>query len=327
MLTPDIREQVDERLDELYLRHLSDHRGEVVSYYDPDLPARDRERFGISLIPTDGEMFLAGDHDFLFPMQSISKVFTYGIALEDRGRRAVLDKVGVEPSGEAFNSIEFDDKRHRPHNPMVNAGALATTNLVLGGSSPGACMERILSVLRKFAGNESLEVDEEVFAAQMENTDRNRAIAYLMRSYGMISGDMEATLELYLRQCSVRVTTRDLGMMAATLANGCINPRTGEQALEPRYTRDLLSVMHTCGMYDAAGQWAYEVGIPAKSGVSGSIIAVVPGKLGIAVFSPGLDVYGNSLRGVRVCEEISKRLGLHVFASEAEDNLLQPADE
>ncbi len=327
MLTPDIREQVGERLEELYLRHLSDHRGEVVSYYDTDLSARDRERFGICLVPTDGAVFVAGDHDFLFPMQSLSKVFVYGMALEDRGRRAVLEKVGVEPSGEAFNSIEFHEKRKRPHNPMVNAGALATTNLVLGGGDPMACMERILSVLRKFAGNETLEVNEEVFAAQMEDTDRNRAIAYLMRSYGMISGDVEATLELYLKQCSVCLTTRDLGMMAATLANGCKNPKTGEQALDAHYTRDLLSVMHTCGMYDAAGQWAYEVGIPAKSGVSGGILAVVPGKLGISVFSPGLDDHGNSLRGVRVCEEISARLGLHVFASEDEDALLQTADE
>lgn len=327
MPTPEIERRVNRRLDELYERHLDDHEGEVATYYDPEAPQEEKESFGVSLVSTNGKAFQTGDHDLPFPLQSISKAFVYGMALEDCGREAVLKKVGVEPSGEAFNSIEFDEKANRPHNPMVNAGALATTSLVLNGVNPEKCMERILAVLQKYAANGSLHVNEELLAAQMEDTDRNRAIAYLMRSHGMIKGDVEAVLELYLRQCSVFVTTRDLGMMAATLANGGKNPETGERALESRYVRDLLSVMHTCGMYDAAGHWAYEVGIPAKSGVSGGIMAVVPGKLGIAVYSPGLDEYGNSVRGIRVCEEISDRLGLHVFASETEDALLGTAAE
>ena len=159
----------------------------------------------------------------------------------------------------------------------------------------------------------------------MRTADRNRATAYLMRSDGMLGGDIEATLALYLRQCSISVTCQDLAVMAATLANGGVNPATGEQVLSPRYVRDVLSVMHTCGMYDFAGQWAYQIGIPAKSGVSGGIMAVVPGKLGIGVFSPGLDAYGNSVRGTAVCEEISERLGLHIFADKAEDALLGSA--
>jgi glutaminase len=146
----------------------------------------------------------------------------------------------------------------------------------------------------------------------------------LMRSYGMISQDVEENLALYLRQCSVCVTSRDLAVMGATLANGGVNPITGDQALTPRYVRDVLSVMYTCGMYDFAGQWAYQIGIPAKSGVSGGILAVVPGKGGICAFSPGLDVHGNSVRGIKVCEEISERLGLHIFAHDAEDALLRP---
>ena len=154
---------------------------------------------------------------------------------------------------------------------------------------------------------------------------RNRATAYLMRSDGMLAGDIEATLTLYLRQCSISVTCQDLAVMVATLANGGVNPATGEQVLSPRYVRDVLSVMHTCGMYDFAGQWAYQIGIPAKSGVSGGIMAVVPGKLGIGVFSPGLDAYGNSVRGTAVCEEISEHLGLHIFADKAEDALLGSA--
>ncbi len=145
-----------------------------------------------------------------------------------------------------------------------------------------------------------------------------------MRSQGMLSGDVEGILALYLRQCSVQVTCRDLAVMAATLANGGVNPLTRERALPLRHVREVLSVMHTCGMYDAAGQWAFDIGVPAKSGVSGGILAIVPGKGGIGVYSPGLDAHGNSVRGIRVCQEISERLGLHVFATEAEDALLGP---
>ncbi|MBA2691429.1 MAG: glutaminase A [Rubrobacter sp.] len=328
MPTPEMERRVNRRLDELYERHVDEHENEVVEYYDPEAPEEEKESFGVSLVSAaDGMTFETGEHDVPFPLQSISKAFVYGMALEDCGRESVLKKVGVEPSGEAFNSIEFDERANRPHNPMVNAGALATTSLVLEGDEPEKCMERILTALRKYSGNDALDVNEELLAAQFEDTDRNRAIAYLMRSHGMIEGDVEAILELYLRQCSVFVTTHDLGMMASTLANGGVNPETGERALEGRYVRDLLSVLYTCGMYDAAGQWAYEVGIPAKSGVSGGIMAIVPGKLGIAVYSPGLDEYGNSVRGIKVCEEISERLGLHVFANEAEDILLGTAKE
>jgi glutaminase len=231
----------------------------------------------------------------------------------------------VEPSGDAFNSIVFDERNDRPHNPMVNAGALVTADLVRG-KDPDEKFERILDSLRTYAGNESLAVDEDTFEAEMRTADRNRATAYLMRSNGMISGDVESILALYLRQCSVQVTSIDLAVMAATLSNGGVNPITGERALPLRHVREVLSVMHTCGMYDAAGQWAFDVGVPAKSGVCGGIMAVVPGKGGIAVFSPGLDEYGNSVRGIGVCREISERLGLHVFATEAEDALLGPIE-
>jgi glutaminase len=225
----------------------------------------------------------------------------------------------VEPSGDAFNSIVFDERNNRPYNATVNAGALAATYLVEGVYTAEQALERLLDALRRYAGNRRLEVDEDTFEAEMRTADLNRATAYLMRSDGMLGGDVERILALYLRRCSVCATCQDLVVMAATLANGGVNPATGEHALTTRYLRDVLSVMHTCGMYDFAGQWAYRIGIPAKSGVSGGIMAVVPGKLGIAVFSPGLDVYGNSLRGTAVCEEISERLGLHIFADNAED--------
>ena len=328
MPTREISEQVDQRLDALYRRHLPLDDESVVSYYEsgrgyygPESAGDERERFGICLVTTDGEVHHAGDHEVPFPLQSLSKVFAYGLALADRGRERVLERVGVEPSGDAFNSIVFDERNHRPHNPMVNAGALVTTDLVRG-SRPEDKLHRILAILRLCAGNENLEVDQKTFRSELRTADRNRATAYLMRSQGMLQGDVEAILALYLQQCSVHVTCRDLAVMAATLANGCVNPVTGARVLPRERVRDVLSVVHTCGMYDAAGQWTYDVGVPAKSGVSGAILAIVPGKGGIGVFSPGLDAYGNSVRGVRVCSEMSERLGLHVFATDAEDAML-----
>jgi glutaminase len=328
MPTRAISEQVDERLKELYRRHLPVDEETVVSYYDaargyygPDSAGDERDRFAISLVSTDGAVHDAGDHEVRFPLQSLSKVFVYGLALSDRGRERVMKRVGVEPSGDAFNSIVFDERHHRPYNPMVNAGALVTSDLVRG-THPDEKLDRILASLRLYAGNDDLEVDQRTFRAEMRTADRNRATAYLMRSQGMLEGDVEAILALYLQQCSVLVTSRDLAVMAATLANGCMNPVTGHRVLPRERVRDVLSVLHTCGMYDAAGQWAYDVGVPAKSGVSGGILAVVPGKGGIGVYSPGLDAYGNSVRGIRVCREMSERLGLHVFATDAEDAIL-----
>ena len=332
MPTPANGQQVGERLEELYRRHLLAGEEGVASYYlsgrgyyGPELAAEEGDRFGICIVRAQGDTYQTGDHERPFALQSISKVFTYGLALADHGRDYVLEHVGVEPSGDAFNSIVFDERNNRPHNPMVNAGALVTTDLVRG-SDPAEKFERILDTLRIYAGNENLTVDEDTFEAEMRTADRNRATAYLMRSNGMISGDVESILALYLRQCSVQVTCTDLAVMAATLANGGVNPLSGERALPLHHVREVLSVMHTCGMYDAAGQWAFDVGVPAKSGVSGGIMAVVPGKGGIAVFSPGLDAHGNSVRGIGVCWEISEHLGLHVFATEAEDALLGPIE-
>jgi glutaminase len=330
MLDQEIVNRINRRLDELYRRHLSLHEDEAVGYYEsgagyhkPEILGEEQKLFSICLATTDGKVFVAGDHDRPFALQSISKMFVYGLALETCGRERVLARVGVEPSGDAFNSIVFDERHNRPFNPMVNAGALATTDLV--GDAGERALGRILDTLKRYAANGDLRVDEDIFEAEMRTADRNRATAYLMRSEGMLDGDVEATLALYLQQCSVRVTCRELALMAATLANGGVNPATGERALGARYVRDVLSIMHTCGMYDFAGEWAYRVGIPAKSGVSGGVLAVVPGKFGIGVYSPGLDAYGNSVRGTAVCEEISERLGLHVFADNREDALLGPA--
>jgi len=328
MPDPAISQQVERRLHELYERHLPLEAGSVATYYESgrgyseaELSDVERGTFSIALAGLDGEVHCVGDHGEPFALQSLSKVFAYSLALGDHGRDRVLEHVGVEPSGDAFNSIIFDERNNRPYNPMVNAGALVTTDLVRGGDSAEK-LERLLAVMRVYAGNDSLDVNWQTFERELETADRNRATTYLMRSLGMLAGDGEAILALYLQQCSVDVTCRDLAAMAATLANGCVNPVTGERALARDRVRDVLSVMYTCGMYDAAGQWAFDVGVPAKSGVSGGIFAPIPGKMGIGVFSPGLDIYGNSVRGVRVCEEIAGRMGLHVFATEGEDAVL-----
>ncbi|MBV9819019.1 MAG: glutaminase A [Solirubrobacterales bacterium] len=326
-----LRALLTARLADLHARHLPVDEARLAryyrsgrGYYPPEEAGAERDTFAVCVATVRGQLIGVGDQDVPFPLQSISKVFAYALALTDHRREDVLARVGVEPSGDPFNSIEFDDRHRRPYNPMVNAGALVTTDLVRG-ASPERKMERILELVRAYAGDDTVDVDEQTLARELRGADLNRATAYLMRSAGMLDADVEELLALYLRQCSIRVTCAQLAVMAATLANGCVNPQTGVRTLPQRRVRDLLSVMYTCGMYDAAGEWAYDIGVPAKSGVSGGILAVVPGKLGIAVYSPGLDAEGNSVRGVSVCREISERLGLHVFASESEDQILGPA--
>jgi len=331
MAAPVPGEQIEERLQALYSRCEVEEPNAVASYYasgrgyyPPEEAGDERGRFAICLASCDGQIHAIGDDEAPFALQSLSKVFSYGLALADWGRERVLDRVGVEPSGDSYHSIVFDERNNRPFNPMVNAGALVTSDLVKG-SSPDEKLDRILTCLRLFAGNDELGVDRDTFRHELSDADANRAVAYLMRDRKMIEGDVEGILGLYLQQCSVQVTCRDLAVMGATLANGCVNPFTHERVLPLPRVRDVLSVLHTCGMYDAAGQWAYDVGVPAKSGVSGGILAVVPGKGGIGVYSPGLDAYGNSARGVRVCREMSENLGLHIFAAEDEDAMLGDA--
>ena len=261
----------------------------------------------------DGELYASGDTDSLFTIQSISKPFVYALALADRGFERVLDKVGVEPSGEPFNEISLEDSSGRPLNPMINAGAITTHSLV-GTETMNRAerMERVISGLSAFAGR-SLDVDEAVYSSEIEHAHRNLAIAHMLRSHDILTENPTSVVEGYTRQCSLLVTVQDLAMMAATLANYGIQPVTGEQVVPKTVVRQVLSVMFTCGMYNAAGDWATQVGIPAKSGVGGGIIGAVPGQLGLATFSPRLDVHGNSVRGVSLFERFSSDMGMHVM--------------
>jgi glutaminase len=297
-------------LQDLYEKYRLLNDGKVADYI-PELALAKPEWFGICIVTADGQVFEVGDCQQLFTVQSISKAFVFGLALEDHGREYVNSKVSVEPTGEAFNSIVLDEVTNRPYNPMVNAGAIATADLIKGKNSTER-LKRLLEMFKRYTGRDH-EINVPVFLSEKETGYRNKAMAYLMLNFGMVSHKIDETLDLYFQQCSVLVNAKDLAMLAATLANGGINPVTKERAIDEKYVQDVISVMLTCGMYDASGEWAYRVGIPAKSGVGGGITAVVPGKLGIGTFSPPLDAKGNSTRGIKVCEDISKDFGLHLF--------------
>jgi glutaminase len=275
----------------------------------PHLHTIDPDAFGICVATADGHLYESGDTRQPFPIQSISKTLTYGLALTDAGVDAVAAKIDVEPSGEAFNEISLDPVTGRPRNPMINAGAITAASLV-AGSTPAEQFTRVHRAYSAFAGRE-LELSEDVLAAEVEVGHRNRAIGHLLREVGILEADPAGALDVYLRQCSLLTDCRDLALMAATLANGGVQPRTGERLLAVEHVDRVLSVMTTCGMYDAAGDWVATVGLPAKSGVGGGIIGVLPGQVGIAVFSPRLDEHGNSVRGVAACRRLSAELGLH----------------
>ena len=306
-------------LEALHRKHVGSRGGSVASYI-PELAKADPDDFGICVVTADGYAYAVGDCERTFTIQSISKPLVYCAALADRGRDYVLRKVGVEPSGEAFNSISLDPQSGAPPNPMINAGAIATTGMV-AGSSTTAQWSRIAKVIGTFVGRD-IDVDEAVYRSESETGFRNRAIAWLLKNAGIIDDDPMLVLENYFRQCSVVVTCRDLAFMAATLCNSGVHPVTGKRAVPAEDVEAVLSIMATCGMYDYAGSWLYDVGLPAKSGVSGGIVAVMPGRFGIAVYSPPLDENGNSTRGLAVCREISRDFRLHAFGMSISPSLV-----
>ena len=303
-----MRSLVLDYLDGVY-RELSGDRSGSVADYIPELAVVDPDSFGICLATSDGYVYEAGDSRKRFAIQSVSKPFTYALALADRGLAAVAAKVDVEPSGEPFNEISLDPISERPRNPMINAGAITAASLVAGGDADER-FERLRAYYSRFAGRD-LQVDQDMFASEDRTGNRNRAIGYMLRSFGILEEDPQTTLSVYFRQCSIEVDCRDLSLMAATLADSGVHPITGDRVLTAALTERVLSVMTTCGMYNAAGDWVTEVGLPAKSGVGGGILAVLPGQIGLAVFSPRLDEHGNSVRGVQACRRLSRDLELH----------------
>jgi glutaminase len=285
--------------------------GGETAQYIPELAVADPERLALAVTGPRGRTFAIGDADAEFTIQSISKPFVLALAFAELGRDAVLERVGVEPSGEPFNAISLEPGSGRPANPLVNAGAIATTALVPGEGTE-ARTRRIVAGLSRFAGR-PLGIDEEVYRSESATGDRNRALAHLLRSHGIFTDPVDDVVEAYFRQCSVRVTVRDLSVMAGTLAFAGRNPVTGEQVIDESVARDVVSIMASCGMYDFSGEWLMRVGLPAKSGVSGGLLAVAPSQFGVATLSPRLDAYGNSVRGIAILERMSQRFGMHVF--------------
>ena len=284
-------------------------RGRVASYI-PEIARADPDQFGVALVSLVGHTYKAGDATVPITLQSISKPFVFALALADEGLDGMLARVGAEPSGEAFNAISLDPQSGRPANPMINAGAIVTTSIVRA-RNPTARFERIHRALSAFAGRE-LDVDEAVYRSELATGDRNRALAYLMRNAGSLEGEVDEVLDVYFRQCAVLVTACDIAVMAATLANGGRNPVTGEQVVDETVAEQTCAVMTSCGMYDYAGEWLVRVGLPAKSGVTGGLMAVSPGQFGVGMFSPPLDERGNSVRSVEASKVLADRFSLQL---------------
>jgi glutaminase len=296
-------------LDRCHADYSAETSGNVADYI-PELGKADAAHFGISLATLDGHVYEVGDSRIPFTIQSMSKPFVFALALDTLGAGRVESAIGVEPSGDPFNSIRLNADNH-PFNPMVNAGAIACSGLIHEAKGDGA-YEYIRQALSRFAGRE-LEIDEAVYASESVSGDRNRAIGYLLRTNAVLKDNVASVLEVYFRQCSVLVTARDIAIMAATLANRGVNPVTSEQVMTPYAISRTLSVMTSSGMYDYAGEWIYRVGIPAKSGVGGGILAALPARLGLGSYSPKLDKHGNSVRGIKVCEALSSHYDLHML--------------
>lgn len=254
----------------------------AVADYIPELASANPNRLAICIATPDGAIYAAGDSEVEFTIQSMSKPFVYALAIADRGLEAILEKVDVEPSGEAFNVISLEEESGRPENPMINAGAILTHSLVEGADDDER-FARILALFSRLAGRD-LSYDEQVFESEWTTTHRNLAMGHMLKAGGVMEGDPVEAVRGYVKQCAIKVNCRDLAVMAATLAGGGVHPVTGEQILTREVTRQSLSVMTTCGMYDAAGDWVTTVGIPAKSGVSGGILGALPGQVGLAAF-------------------------------------------
>lgn len=305
-----MKSPVSKILQTLHDRYRSLNDGAVADYI-PELTKVDPELFGICIATRDGHIYEVGDTRHRFTIQSISKALSYGLALEDRGEDHVVSRIGVEPSGDAFNAISLKPDTGAPFNPMINAGAIATCGQILKTDGKSR-IERITQYLSKCAG-ENLEIDQDIYRSESETGHRNRAIGWMLRNFGIIDEDPREIVETYFQQCSLLVNCADLAVMGATLANQGVNPLTGERAIAHEYVDNVLGVMASCGMYDWSGEWLYRVGLPAKSGVGGGILAVLPGQLGISVFSPRLDAQGNSVRAIRVCMDLARELALHMF--------------
>jgi len=288
-------------------------QGKVATYI-PELGKADPQAMGIYISALNGEEHYAGDYNTKFTIQSMSKVLTLMLAIMDNGKEKVFSTIGMEPTADAFNSIiNLETKnKQRPLNPMINSGAIATTSLIKGNSSEEV-FNRILEFTRKATGNPDININEAVYESEKHTADRNRALAYFMKGTGVIENDVENVLDVYFKQCSMEVTCKDIARIGAMLANDGVVCWNQERIIPREVARIVKTIMTTCGMYDASGHFAVHIGIPAKSGVGGGILAAVPKRAGIGVFGPALDEKGNSIAGIKMLEELSNELDLSIF--------------
>lgn len=284
-----------------------------VADYIPELDKAKKDALGICILDNDGNIYTAGDWETKFTIQSISKIVTLMLAILDNGEEYVFSKVGMEPSGDPFNSIRKleTSSRKKPYNPMINAGAIAVASMIKGKDAREK-FNRVLDFFKKVTEDDSLDVNYKIYCGESETGNKNRAMGYFLKNDGIIEGNVEDALEVYFKQCSIEVNAYTLAKLGLFLAN---NGRTssGEQIITQKIATIVKTLMVTCGMYDLSGEIAVRVGIPCKSGVGGGIFGVVPGKLGIGVYGPSLDKKGNSIGGIHILEDLSKELKLSIF--------------
>jgi glutaminase len=306
------KEQVQAAVNDAYNRFRSDTSGKNADYI-PELANVDSKLFGIVIVTTDNQVITAGDVDYAFSIQSIGKVFTLALAMEELGPAKVFERIGSEPTGRAFNSVTaVVEMPSHTGNPLVNAGAIATTSLI-SGANEDAKWNKILAFYGKAAG-EPLSIIQKVYESEAATNAGNKALAALLVKYERIYGDPLESVDIYTKYCSVGVTAKQLAVMGATLANNGVNPVTGEKVMNRDNIPEILSAMTMAGLYDASGGWAWHVGIPAKSGVGGGILAVVPGKGAIVAFAPRLDEAGNSVKAQKAIAYIADKLGIDMFS-------------
>lgn len=294
-------------------RYWSNH-GQVARYI-PELGKADPNILGAAIMDLDGNFISAGDADYEFTIQSISKIITLALALMEVGEEKVFNTVGKEPTGDPFNSIiKLETLRpSKPLNPMINAGAIAITSLINGDRTVDARFQKIANLIKELTGREEVHYDQAVYSSEKNTGHRNRSLAYFMLDEGVIEGDIEEILDLYFRQCAIQLTVKDLARIGGVMANDGCSIETGQEIIPARIARIVKTFMVTCGMYNSSGEFAIDVGVPSKSGVGGGILAAVPHKMGIGVVGPALDERGNSISGIKVLEALSKEFELSMF--------------
>jgi glutaminase len=304
-------ETLEKLAKEAYAKFKDDKSGKNADYI-PALAKVPSNLFGITIVTVDGTVINVGDVNYPFSIQSCSKVFTMCLVMQESGEKAIYDKINVEPTGEAFNSIRaIEEGDGRADNPFVNAGAMATVSLVKAKNAQER-WDKISSTYNKFAG-EKLTVLEDIYQSEAETNFRNRGIAHVLFNSGHLYAEPLECTDVYTKQCSVGVTCKQLAIMGSVLANHGVNPVTKERCLDAKYVPRVLSVMTLCGFYDGSGEWAWNAGLPAKTGVGGGIVAVVPGRMAIVGFAPPLDQFGNSVRAQEAIRYISEELNLNIF--------------